>query len=138
MRRMYSEKQIKNLIEEDLSGVVLVKGQYTSDVYIKMTRVGHCTTIAGYVIVNNTSETTENITAFTINDAPFSDNVDGDEFPVVKRHSEVDSFATGGIVINDGVLLLTLSSAPTGESTYFLDVDIIDDTPFPVEDYPGE
>ncbi len=138
MRRMYSEKQIKNLFEKDLSNIVVTKGQYTSDVTMNIIRLGNCTTIAGSLSINNTSENTDTLAAFTFN-APFSINVETNVFVFAKRHNNTNSLATGYLNLNENNdAEMYIDDVPVGESNYYFNFDIIDNEPLPVKDYPGE
>lgn len=141
MRRMYSKEQIKVLIDEklsdievekDLSDIVIKKGEHTDTAYIKMVRVGHCTTITGYVKVVNLYVDPTEVIAFTCDNLFY--NVDGDEVALIQEDSGGNySFATGYIAMGGHSNALIIRNVPTGVTTYHINVDIIDDTPLPVE-----
>lgn len=142
MRRMYSKEQINKLIEEklsdvvveeDLSNVVITKGAPTNEVYINMVRVGHCTTITGSVRVVNLNPDPTEVIAFTCKNL-FSDNIDGDDIMLMQEDSGgYYSLATGYINFARHAHAFIIRAVPTGVTTYYIDVNIIDDTPLPVE-----
>lgn len=141
MRRMFSEQQINKLIEnklsdvvveEDLSDVILTKGAPTNEVSIKMVRVGHCTTITGYVRIVNLNPDPTEVIAFTCNNL-FSNNVDGDEIVLNQSNESGNSFASGYLSVSGTTFALIIRAIPTGINTYFIDANIIDDAPLPVE-----
>ena len=136
MRKMFSKNQIKRLVEDDISGVTVTKGEYTTEAHLKITKVGHCITIAGYVSVNNTSgqPIINGLTIITINniDLIFAD---GQSFNGVHQHNTSISLTTAHI---DGHDIVINNPVQTGETYYFFDVDLIDGDDLPVLDYPGE
>lgn len=139
MRKMFSKNQIKRLIEDDISGVTVTKGEYTNEAYINLTKVGHCVTIVGYIEVNNTSGAPINggLNIITINNINL-DFADGQFFNGVHEHDGsvvlTSAYIAGGenessIIINNPV--------QTGITKYFFDIDLIDGNYLPVLDYPG-
>ena len=138
MRRMYSQEQLIKLIkenavvEEDLSNVKITKGEYTTDAHVYMTKVGHCTTITGYINIYNTEPDPTEVLAFTCN-ASLSDIVDGIEIVLSQNNNDVMSFASGYIGVSGENIGVIIRHVPAGISTYFFDFDLIDDNPLPVE-----
>lgn len=138
MRRMYSKEQIKKLIEEDMSNVTVTKGQYTTDADIKVTKVGHCITIMGYVKINNTTgaSITGGLKIIEFNNLTLGDTIDGDCFVLAGYHNNNNAFANANIT-NDGQIIVR-SNVITGITEFWFDVDLIDSNYLPVLDYPGE
>lgn len=138
MRRMYSEKQIKNLIEKDLSNVVVTKGVYTNNANVHMSKISNCITITGYVQITNSNEEPTELIAFTF-DNIFSNNItDGDLFVLTQDSNDNISSSYGYISFDNNTVEFVIKDVPTGESYYYFDFDLIDTEPLPVEDYPGE
>lgn len=139
MRKMFSKNQIKRLIEDDISGVTITKGEYTTDAMLKITKVGHCITIAGYVIVDNTSGSpiSGGLNIITINniDLLFAD---GQSFNGVHVHATSVSLTTASIEGDKSESSIIINNAvQTGLTQYYFDVDLIDGDSLPVLDYPG-
>lgn len=131
MRKMFSKNQIKRLIEDDISNVTVTKGQYTTGVSIKLTKVGHCITIMGYVEVNNTSGASiSDLTLLNLNNLELG-NIDGDLFNLTRYHNSTFGIEVGHID-NDGTIALNNAILP-GVTEYYFDIDLIDSDYLPVE-----
>lgn len=132
MRKMFSKNQIKRLIEDDMSAVTVTKGEYTSNAYIKLTKVGHCITIMGSIEVNNRSGASiSNLTLFKLNNLELGDTIDGDLFNLTSVHNGTPGTVVGHIS-NNGEIALDSAVLPGGTDYYF-DIDLIDSDYIPVE-----
>jgi hypothetical protein len=139
MRKMFSKNQIKRLIEDDISAVTVTKGEYTTDAHLKITKVGHCITIAGNVTVDNTSGSaiTNGLNIVTINNIDLS-FADGQSFNGVHEHDSSTSLTTAYIEERSGESVIIINNpVQTGSTYYYFDVDLIDGDDLPVLDYPG-
>lgn len=133
MRKMFSKNQIKRLIETDMSGVTVTKGEYTTNADVKINKLGNCITITGEITVNNTSgaQITNGLKIITLNNIDV-DFADTQAFNGVYNKS--NNFIMVGAYVSGNGEIYVGTTVPTGELTYYFDIDLIDSDYLPVEE----